>query len=192
MTPQPADSGEQTWITAFMILAGPSGLRSEAFRIAPTKTTGFFESTVSSRKKAPSAMVSVPWVTTTPFTSGSASSSLTLRASLRQISGVMWELSILQREKTLIRAALARSGTALIRSAPETAGTAAPVAGLIRSAIVPPVETIQTSGSSSAAGIADGRRNDTANKLTNNNLIINALSIFEFYINTWLINNQNN
>ena len=70
---------------------------------------------------------------------------------------------MLHNGKTFIRAMSDNPGTAFIKSAPETAGTAAPVLGFIFSAIVPPVEIIQTRGRFFAAGIFE------QNKVINRN-----------------------
>ena len=58
-------------------------------RIAAVNTTGFRDFTTRLRKYAVSSIVSVPWVMTTPATSGIATSSLTRRARLSQTSSFM-------------------------------------------------------------------------------------------------------
>jgi len=57
--------------------------------MAAVSTTGFFDLTTRFRKYAVSSMVSVPWVMTTPATSGIAASSFTRLASLSQTSSFM-------------------------------------------------------------------------------------------------------
>ena len=66
----PARAGLAAAATALYRLAGPSALIAVAGRIEPTSTTGLSLLTTRFRKYAVSSMVSVPWVITTPSTSG--------------------------------------------------------------------------------------------------------------------------
>ncbi len=60
--------------------------------MAAVSTTGFFDLTTRFRKYAVSSIVSVPWVMTTPATSGIATISLMRRASFSQTASFMsWE-----------------------------------------------------------------------------------------------------
>jgi hypothetical protein len=65
-----------------------------AGRIAAVSTTGLSACTVWCRKNAVSSSVSVPWVTTTPATSGLASWVWTARANRNQVAWSMSQLSI--------------------------------------------------------------------------------------------------
>src|SRR5262245_22572879 len=73
-TPRPADSLLAATATALKKFNGPSADSAVAGRIAAVRTTGFADLTTSVRKYAVSSIVSVPWVMTTPETSGIATS----------------------------------------------------------------------------------------------------------------------
>nr|QNO58262.1 hypothetical protein DKLEMCON_00044 [Methanosarcinales archaeon ANME-1 ERB7] len=94
------------------MFAGPSGDKSDASLIAPTKTTGLLLSKLKSRKYAPSAIVSVPCVTTAPLIEGSFNISSTFLLRLYHISGVICELSMSENCVTLIFAIFLSEGTA--------------------------------------------------------------------------------
>ena len=70
MTPRFRALGEAATRIAESRLCGPSGPTPVGGRWAPTTTTGRSDLTVRWRKKAVCSREAVPWVTTTPATSG--------------------------------------------------------------------------------------------------------------------------
>ena len=88
-TPSPRAAGFAAAVTASPRFRGPSLSGASAARCAPVRTTGRSSSWKRSRKNAVSSVVSVPWVTTTPATSGSRSCAATARARVCTRSSVM-------------------------------------------------------------------------------------------------------
>ena len=111
-TPRPRLSGAAAILTAFRRLSGPSAPIAVAGRMAPTSTTGLSVATVRSRKNAVSSIVSVPWVTTTPPTAWSLTSSSIRLSSLSQTWSFMSWLPMLAICSPLTCATPRSSGTA--------------------------------------------------------------------------------
>ena len=145
-TPSERESGSAACANAEAMLAGPSACGSSAGRCAPVKTTGRGSAATRSARKAVSSIVSVPWVTTTPSMSGSASASA-IAATTRNCSvGVIAELSTDIRSTGTICGSnvpsmsapcAADSSAVASRSSAESTGTAPSVP--VRAATVPPV-----------------------------------------------------
>src|SRR5262249_25890493 len=133
-------------------LSGPSALMAVEGRMAPTRTTGRSYLMVKLRKYAVSSIVFVPWVTTTPATFGSSAKILLMPlASVSRFSSVMFGLPTLTICSKFTLANCWISGTALTSCSPRNAPplySAKFVEEAPAPAMVPPVESTQTSGKS--------------------------------------------
>lgn len=124
-TPSPRCAGSAAAAIASARFAGPSATGESAGCCAPVKTTGRGSVWVRSTRREVSSIVSVPWVTTTPATSGEASASATAARIASNWSSVSADESTAVTSRTVTRT----PGTppaASTRSAPASAGTAAP------------------------------------------------------------------
>ncbi|MNV46681.1 hypothetical protein D3C71_1385220 [compost metagenome] len=109
-TPLPADSGLAATVTAPSRLSAPSADSAVPGRMEPTSTMGLSVCTTRFRKKPVSSMVSVPWVMTTPCTSGWRTSACTRRASVSSCWLVKLSEAIWNTCSPVTRATLPSSG----------------------------------------------------------------------------------
>ena len=125
-------------------LRGPSASGSSAARCAPVNTTGVAAVWARSTRYADSSIVSVPWVTTTPSTPGSAAASTTRRVRCTTSARLRLKLPIRKTSSTSTRTPRSPLGSVATSSAPESC--AVTPAAPRREAIVPPVVRTRTVG----------------------------------------------
>src|SRR3546814_7980060 len=100
-TPCPRASRRVARRTELYRFSGPAALMAEPGRMEPVTTTGLGLFKVRLRKYAVSSSVSVPWVTTTPSTAGSASRSEEHTSELQSLMRISYDVFCLKKKNYL-------------------------------------------------------------------------------------------
>jgi hypothetical protein len=151
-------SGAAATRTASSRFCGPSHPRSLAERIAPVNTTGLSGASERATRYAVSSSVSVPWVTTTPSTSGSATSSAMRFRSAHCRATVMCGPGKRPHASGHTLATRSIPGAAARISSAESDGTAPPSRASIRIEMVPPVNSAVTRRAGARRSATAGQR----------------------------------
>ena len=121
-TPAPLSAGAEAARTASRRFAGPSNDGCSDVRIAPVTTIGLEPSWSRSKKKAVSSITSVPWTTTAPVVSGSASAACTVSWMSNSAGNVKWLAGVRPRSMATTSAIASRPGVAARIPSPSGSG----------------------------------------------------------------------